>query len=380
MSKIGGKLDLVKSGTSLPEKRSFNVLEDQDVDKDTEIKEGISSNKSMVTFSKVQNLQLFIGAHVSAAKGVENSILNSIDINGNAFALFLKSQRKWISPCLKPYNIQEFRKLCSNHGFDPKKHILPHGSYLVNLASADKEKRDRSYENLIDDVKRCQQLGIGKINFHPGSCGTSSRISGINNLADCINKAHKDVSDVMLVIENMAGQGNTLGTSFEELSTILSKVEDKSRIGICLDTCHLFASGYDIRNKDSYNNVMNQFENKIGFQYLVGVHLNDSKTPLGSRRDLHANIGRGYIGLEAFRLLINDKRMQGIPLILETPTNDDSKVWQEEIELLRWLYGKESDDAELSAKSNELKQLAKNEHLNNLKIDKNSKKIKKIKK
>ncbi|EMR11211.1 hypothetical protein PNEG_00801 [Pneumocystis murina B123] len=381
MNKIPGKLELVKSATQLPEKRSFNVLEDQEVDnKDTEIKEGVSSNKSMVTFSKIQNFELFIGAHVSAAKGIENSILNSININGNAFALFLKSQRKWMSPCLKPYNIQEFRKLCNNHGFNPKKHILPHGSYLVNLASADKEKRDKSYENLIDDLKRCQQLGIGKINFHPGSCGTSSRTNGINNLVYCINKAHKDVSDVMLVIENMAGQGNTLGTNFEELSTILSKVEDKSRIGICLDTCHLFASGYDIRNKDSYNNVMNQFENKIGFQYLVGVHLNDSKTPLGSRRDLHANIGRGYIGLEAFRLIINDKRMQGIPLILETPTNDDSKVWKQEIELLRWLYGKESDDAELSAKSNELKQLAKDEHLNNLKLDKNSKKFKKIKK
>lgn len=181
----------------------------------------------------------------------------------------------------------------------------------------------------------------------------------------------------MLVIENMAGQGNTLGTNFEELSAILSKVEDKSRIGICLDTCHLFASGYDIRNKDSYDNVMSQFESKIGFQYLVGVHLNDSKAPLGSRRDLHANIGRGYIGLEAFRLLINDKRMQGIPLILETPTNDDSKVWQEEIELLRWLYGKESDDAELCAKSNELKQLAKNGHLTDSKIDEKFKKMKK---
>ncbi|QSL65075.1 hypothetical protein MERGE_002380 [Pneumocystis wakefieldiae] len=278
-----------------------------------------------------------------------------------------------MSPCLKPYNIQEFRKLCSSHGFDPKKHILPHGSYLVNLASADKEKRDKSYENLVDDLKRFIFFNYSS----PGSCGTSSRTNGINNLANYINKAHKDVSDVMLVIENMAGQGNTLGTNFEELSAILSKVEDKSRIGICLDTCHLFASGYDIRNKDSYDNVMSQFESKIGFQYLVGVHLNDSKAPLGSRRDLHANIGRGYIGLEAFRLLINDKRMQGIPLILETPTNDDSKVWQEEIELLRWLYGKESDDAELCAKSNELKQLAKNGHLTDSKIDEKFKKMKK---
>lgn len=157
-------VQVVEPPAHLPQKRSFALLQEQGLDQDTATQQA-SSGRPMSPLSKIQNLPLFIGAHVSAAKGIENSVLNTIDISGNAFALFLKSQRKWMSPCLKPYNIQEFRKLCSSHGFDPKKHILPHGSYLVNLASADKEKRDKSYENLVDDLKRCQQLGIGKINF-----------------------------------------------------------------------------------------------------------------------------------------------------------------------------------------------------------------------
>ncbi|KAG5438059.1 hypothetical protein PCANB_000406 [Pneumocystis canis] len=325
----------------------------------------------MILSSKVQNLNIFIGAHVSAAKGVQNAVINSFNIGGSAFAMFLKSQRKWSAPELKPKDIEEFQRLCKKNGYDSKKHVLPHGSYLVNLANSDQEKRDRAYANFIDDVRRCQKLGIGKFNFHPGSCGNSTREEGIKNLTNCLNKAHKDVSDVMLVIENMAGQGNTLGTDFEELASIVDKVHDKSRIGICLDTCHLFASGYDIRTKETYENVMNQFENIVGLKYLAGVHLNDSKTPFGSKRDLHANIG----------LIINDKRMQDIPLILETPSSDDSKTWADEIKLLRWLYGRGIDDAELSAKSEELKNLGKNEQSSiKFKTSKKSQESKKIKK
>ncbi|KAG4305742.1 hypothetical protein PORY_000652 [Pneumocystis oryctolagi] len=323
-------------GVRLSKKRSISTLEEGEnfQENSSSTEKHCSPDKLMNSSLKIQHFGIFVGAHVSAAKGVHNAVLNNASIGGNAFAMFLKSQRKWTAPELKQQDIDYFKRLCKEYGYDLKKHVLPHGSYLVNLANSDKEKRDKAYMNFIDDVKRCEKLGIGKFNFHPGSCGTSTREDGIKHLTDCINRAHKEVNDVVLVIENMAGQGNTLGNSFEELATILDKVEDKSRIGICLDTCHLFASGYDIRTKESYDNVMDEFQNKIGFKYLAGVHLNDSKTPLGSKRDLHANIGCGYIGLEAFRVLINDKRMQGIPLILETP----SSILQKRINFLELYY------------------------------------------
>ncbi|CCJ28290.1 unnamed protein product, partial [Pneumocystis jirovecii] len=285
-----------------PEKRKIDSLEECEFSNGDSVfsKKSFESNKSMDSSSKMQNFGIFIGAHVSAAKGIYNAAVNSASIgyfhdcfcemlienkSGNAFAMFLKSQRKWVASELKVQDIDYFKKLSEEYGYDLKKyrmfifilknlcyvrHVLPHGSYLVNLANSDKEKRDKAYVNFIDDVKRCQKLGIGKFNFHPGSCGNSIRADGIKHLTDCINRAHKEVSDVVLVVENMqAGQGNTLGNSFEELATILDKVEDKSRIGFCLDTCHLFASGYDIRTKESYHNVMDKFENIIGFKYLA---------------------------------------------------------------------------------------------------------------
>ncbi|OLL25537.1 DNA-(apurinic or apyrimidinic site) lyase 1 [Neolecta irregularis DAH-3] len=286
--------------------------------------------------AQTMNLSRYIGAHVSASGGVQNSVLGSIRIGANAFALFLKSQRKWVSPALKDTDIAQFKILAKEHGFTM---ILPHGSYLVNLANPQEEMREKSYACFIDDLRRCEALGIKYYNFHPGS--NVNREEGVKFLAGNLNRAHRETSSVVLVVENMAGQGNILGGKFEELRDIIANVDDKSRVGVCLDTCHMFAFGYDIVSQ--YDKVMSDFDEIVGRRYLAAFHLNDSKAACGDKRDLHANIGVGYIGLEPFRKLMNDERSIGIPMILETP-QEDEQVWADEIKLLESLIGKQADD------------------------------------
>ncbi|KAG9307208.1 hypothetical protein G9A89_017036 [Geosiphon pyriformis] len=288
---------------------------------------------------RLQNVTKYIGAHVSVAGGVHNAITNSLNIGGNAFAIFLRNQRRWVSPPLNPEHISAFNMKCAEHSYSTK-HILPHGSYLINLGNPDSEKREKSYAGFLDELKRCENLGLSLYNFHPGSTvGQCSIDESIKHISDCINRAHKETSSVVCVIENMAGSGNVIGSKFEELGKIISRVENKKRVGICLDTCHTFAAGYDLRTKIAYESTMEEFARHVGFEYLRGMHLNDSKTELGSSRDRHENIGKGFLGLEAFRLLMNDNRLDGIPLILETPL-PDANTWQKEIRLLYSLIGK----------------------------------------
>lgn len=212
-------------------------------------------------------------------------------------------------------------------------HILPHGSYLVNIGNPDKEKREKSYECFLDDLQRCEQLGIGLYNFHPGSTvGECTIEESITHVAESLNRAHEATSSVVTVVENMAGSGNVLGCNFDQLAQIIAQVRDKTRVGICLDTCHLFASGYDIRTREVYDETMNEFGRRVGFQYLRGLHLNDSKTPLNSKKDRHENIGIGHIGLRAFGFMMRDERLKGIPMVLETPLEE---VWAKEIEVLQ---------------------------------------------
>ncbi|KAI2790306.1 DNA-(apurinic or apyrimidinic site) lyase 1 [Penicillium oxalicum] len=268
-----------------------------------------------------QGLKMFVGAHVSAAKGVFNSISNSTQIGGNAFALFLKSQRKWDNPPLQDDVRDQFRKMCEEHKYDQAKHVLPHGSYLVNLAQNDKAKAKQAYDSFLDDLRRCEALGIRLYNFHPGSTNQTPLPEALSRLADALTKAISETSTVIPVLETMCGHGNTIGGSLSEFRDLLALIpeEHHSRIGICIDTCHSFAAGYDLVTPEGFKAFLSEFEELIGIKFLRALHLNDSKAPRGSKRDLHANIGTGFLGLRAFHNVMNEPRFEGLPMVLETP-------------------------------------------------------------
>ncbi|MCF7801288.1 MAG: deoxyribonuclease IV [Candidatus Marinimicrobia bacterium] len=276
----------------------------------------------------------YIGAHVSASGGVENAPLNAAEIGGTAFAFFTRNQRQWHSKPLTTENIGGFLRNCEMHGFSPK-YILPHDSYLINLGHPEPEKRQKSFDAFLDEMYRCEQLGLKLLNFHPGShlnqIGESECLA---HIAVSVNRALEKTDSVTAVIENTAGQGSNLGFRFEHLAEIIDKVEDKSRVGVCIDTCHTFAAGYDFRMEMDYMLMMQRFDNIVGLQYLRGMHLNDAKKPFGSRVDRHESLGKGHIGLDAFKLIMSDERLNGIPLILETPNPD---IWPDEIRLLKSL-------------------------------------------
>lgn len=273
----------------------------------------------------------YIGAHVSASGGVENAPKNAKLIGARGFALFTKNQRQWIAKDLTDKNISEFKEAMEEGGYLPE-HVLPHGSYLVNLGNPDPEKRDKSRNSLIGELNRCKQLGLDRLNIHPGShLKGYSEDKCIKVIANEINIALKETSDVSIVLENTAGQGTNLGYKFEHIRDIIELVEDKSRVGFCLDTCHAFVAGYDIRTREEYEKTMSELESVIGFNYLMGVHLNDSKGELGSKKDRHHSIGEGFIGLDAFKFLMNDPRFDNVPMTLETI---DDTIWDKEIELL----------------------------------------------
>jgi len=273
----------------------------------------------------------FVGAHTSASGGVWNAPLNAKNIGAKAFALFTKNQRQWKAKPLDEIAVEKFKESLKESGIDPNQ-VLPHDSYLINLGSPEDEKWEKSLNAFIDEVERCQLLGLDKLNFHPGShLKKLSEEESLDRVVEALNIALDRTEDVKLVIENTAGQGSNLGYKLEHLAYIIDGVTDKSRIGVCIDTCHLFSSGYDIRDRENYDKTMEQFEDIVGFKYLMGMHINDSKAKLGSRVDRHHSIGKGEIGLEAFRFIMNDSRMDNIPLILETI---DDSIWKEEIELL----------------------------------------------
>lgn len=301
---------------------------------------------------------MYIGAHVSSAGGVQNSINNAVHIGANAFALFLKSQRKWANPPIAPEALNGFLSLSKEHKFEVHKHCLPHGSYLVNLAQAEKDKADQAYNSFLDDLKRCESLGVKLYNFHPGNSNGEARAEAIGRIAKQLNKAHKATSTVITVLENMAGQGNVIGSTFEDLRDIIELVEDKSRVGVCIDTCHAFAAGYDLRSPEAFSDTMSKFNSIVGPEYLKAFHINDSKAPLNSHRDLHANIGTGFLGLRAFHNVVNHGAFEGMPMVLETPidrkgpdgkTFEDKQVWADEIKLLESLIGMGAESDEFKA-------------------------------
>ena len=273
----------------------------------------------------------YVGAHVSAGGGVENAPLNAKKIGAKAFALFTKNQRQWQAKPLSAQSIEAFQANCEATGYTPDQ-ILPHDSYLINLGHPEKAGLEKSRAAFVEEFQRCEQLGLKYLNFHPGShLGKTSEKQSLKRIANSINLALNQTKGVTAVIENTAGQGGNVGYCFEHLAEIISQVEDRSRIGVCIDTCHAYAAGYDIKTRQGYERTIADFDRIIGMSYLKAMHLNDCKKELGSRIDRHESIGKGTLGLEPFGYILSDARWDGIPLILETPNND---IWPEEIEIL----------------------------------------------
>lgn len=274
----------------------------------------------------------YVGAHVSTQGGVANAPMRAHEIGARSFALFTGWSSRWNSPTPKPEEVELFRSRCEEYGYIPEL-ILPHGNFLINLGSPDSEKLNKSRNSFVNELKRCAVLGLTMLNFHPGSHlnGFEHPDNCLNLIAESINLALDKTDSVMAVLENTAGQGSNLGNEFEHLAHIIDKVEDKSRIGVCIDTAHAYSAGYDFGTPDGYEQVWKTFDDIIGFKYLRGMHINDDARALGSRIDRHASLGKGTLGTQFFRLLMNDSRLDNIPLILETP---EPEIWQEEIELL----------------------------------------------
>lgn len=274
----------------------------------------------------------YIGAHVSASGGLENAIKNAQDIGATAFALFTKNQRQWLAPELTAKQIATFKAAMAEAGYTAGQ-ILPHDSYLINLGHPDTDGLEKSRESFFEEMSRCEQLGLDRLNFHLGShLKRIDERGSLDRIAESINMALERTSGVTAVLENTAGQGSNLGFSFYHLAYIIERVEDKSRVGVCLDTCHSFAAGYDLRTREACDATFAEFDSVVGFKYLRGMHLNDAMRPLGSRIDRHSPLGDGEIGWECFRYIASDPRFDNIPLILETP---DEARWAEEIAKLK---------------------------------------------
>lgn len=273
----------------------------------------------------------FIGAHVSVQGGIYNAPTNALAIGAKAFAFFTKNQRQWFSEPYSTEDVTKFRENLQKYGF-LSRYLLAHASYLINLGSPEPSKRKLSVNSLIDECRRCALLGADSIVVHPGShLRKISEEESMEYVAESIDQVLAATSDVNVVLENTAGQGSNLGYCFEHLGYIINRVNDKDRVGVCLDTCHLFASGYDFLTKDNYQRVLESFDQLVGFRYLRGMHLNDSKEGLGSRLDRHASLGEGKIGWEPFRFIMEDSRLENLPLILETVNPD---LWKQEIAIL----------------------------------------------
>ncbi len=272
-----------------------------------------------------------IGAHVSISGGVQNAPLNAKKIGAKAFAMFTKNQRQWHA---KPYTdeqIEQFHANMEAGGFRPRD-VLPHDSYLINLGNSDEQARAKSFDAFIDELQRCRQLGLVYLNFHPGShLRKIDETACLDLIAESLNRALEQTEGVTAVIENTAGQGSNLGYRFEHLAYLIDRIEDKSRIGVCLDTCHTFTAGYDLRSREAYDKTMQEFDEIVGFSWLKGMHLNDSKVDLGSRVDRHESLGKGKLGIDLFRFIMQDERMDEMPLILETV---DADLWPQEIAML----------------------------------------------
>ncbi len=273
----------------------------------------------------------YVGAHVSAAGGVSNAPKNASDIGATGFALFTKNQRQWHAKALDQKEIKAFKEACVSLNFPPES-ILPHDSYLINLGHPEKVGLDKSRRAFFDEMNRCEQLGLDRLNFHPGShLRQISEKDCLSRIAESVNRALEETDGVIAVLENTAGQGSNVGYSFEHLADIMEQVKDQDRVGVCIDTCHAFAAGYDLRSKESCQKVFEKFDGIIGFSKLKGMHFNDAKAGLGEKKDRHASLGKGELGLAVFKYIMSEDRFRRIPLILETVKPE---IWADEIKML----------------------------------------------
>lgn len=276
----------------------------------------------------------YIGAHVSSAGGVENAVKAAQDLGATAFALFTRNQKAWTSKPLTSGSIDAFKKLLAESGI-LSRHVLPHDSYLINLGNPDAEGLQKSRDAFLDELQRAEQLGLTLVNFHPGShLKAISEEACLDRIAESINMSLEKTSTAVAVIENTAGQGSNLGFRFSQIRRIIEGVNDKSRVGVCIDTCHTLAAGYDLVTPAGYEAAFEEFDREVGFGYLRAIHLNDSKKPCGSRVDRHESIGKGCLGMDFFIRFMHDERFDEMPIVLETP---DETLWKQEIELLRSL-------------------------------------------
>ncbi|SEL43022.1 Endonuclease IV [Halomonas daqiaonensis] len=274
----------------------------------------------------------YLGAHVSAAGGPNQAVLRAVEIGADAFALFTKNQRQWHAKPLTDEAVEAFRTACDKHGFGPGQ-ILPHDSYLINLGHPESAGLEKSRAAFLDEFQRCEQLGLTLLNFHPGShLKKISEGECLARIADSINQVLAETRGVTAVIENTAGQGTNLGWRFEHLAEIIDQVDDRTRVGVCIDTCHAFAAGYDLRTAEATTATLDEFDKVVGLEYLRGMHLNDAKSEFASRVDRHHSLGQGNIGLDAFTTFMRDRRIDAIPMVLETV---EPAIWGEEIAWLR---------------------------------------------
>lgn len=273
----------------------------------------------------------YIGAHVSISGGVENAPLNAKKIGAKAFAMFVKNQRQWVAKPIARESIYAFRKNCDECEYLPSQ-ILPHDGYLINLGSPDRDMLEKSRIAFIDEMQRCEQLGLDRLNFHPGShLNKISEEDCLKLISKSVNMALDKTKGVCAVIENTAGQGSNLGNTFEQIKFIIDFVEDKDRVGVCIDTCHSYTAGYDVKTAEGFISTFKKFEDIIGIKYLKGIHLNDTKKGFGTKVDRHDSIGEGFLGIDAFKRIVNEPRFDNIPIILETPVEEK---WPDEIKLL----------------------------------------------
>ncbi|MDD4102507.1 MAG: deoxyribonuclease IV [Kiritimatiellae bacterium] len=278
----------------------------------------------------------YIGPHVSIGGGVKNAPINAKALGATGFGMFVKNQRQWTAAPYAAADIQSFKEQMAADGY-PAQQVLPHAGYLINLANPDAEAHAKSMGSLLDELGRCMALGLDRLNFHPGShLRLLTPQAACARVADSMNQAIAKTRGVMLVVENTAGSGGNLGSTFEELRMILDGIDDKSRIGFCLDTMHAFAAGFDLRTRDGFLKTMEHFDQTVGMQYLRGMHLNDSKVDFNSHKDRHESLGSGLLGIEVFRCIMQDERFENIPLVLETP---DESRWADEIRQLMEMAG-----------------------------------------
>jgi deoxyribonuclease IV len=259
-----------------------------------------------------------LGAHMSVAGGLPRAVERAVVHRCEALQIFAKNASQWRGRVLPREEIRAFRKAVKAAGIRP---VVSHASYLINLASTNPALRSQSMDAMGDELDRAEALGLLGVVLHPGCYTEGSEADGLELIASALLDLLRERrrGKTMVLLEHTAGQGTALGATFEQLASIVGKMNDHRRVGVCLDTCHLLASGYDIATPEGYANTFKQFGRLIGFDRLQAFHLNDSKKPLGSRVDRHEHIGRGCIGLEAFRRLVNDRRFRGLPMLLETP-------------------------------------------------------------